>query len=363
MVAEDDGYRPDDSSHDYYSEEPEPSLFERLRVRGRRVGRTVSVWFSKAEQSYLSLLRQTSLLAATLLLFGAILLFVGGLVLQFGNPDGIRPEEVSVATSDVVSVPESGPTRTAAKPTDTAPRWNRVLPAAFRERYYSLFRSSFAPYYRRADKAPDRNAFFAALFPDDRLNYIEAFDDARLADADQSTDSRPLLTSLQTIVAAAAAHPTSIRELKAYQAAKRVQVCDTVRRTRTRYETYWNSLATSCPYWYESPYGCSDTRAVSQPYTERVCRMEFPGEIANPHNVMLRLQDRYFAALDRKIQSADAMVDERRQAMMLRKANGSMAIETAVKAFLAFLGLMFIYILVAIERHHRVFTRMLAGRN
>lgn len=362
MIADDDGCQPGNLPQGHHSEEPEPGRFERLRAWGGRVGRGVSDWFGKAEQSYLSLLRQTSLVAATLLIFGAILLFAGGLILQFGNPDGIRPQQVTVAVSDVVTALEPDAAPTTQEPADTAPRWSRVLPVAFRERYYSVFRSSFAPYYRQADKMPDRNAFFASLFPDDRLNYIEAFDDSRLADPGQATGSRPLLTGLQTIMTAAAVAPASIRELKAYQAAKRVQVCDTVRRTRTRYETYWNSSATNCPYWYEAPYGCSDTRAVSQPYTERVCRMEFPGELASPQHVMLRLQDRYFATLDRKLQAADATVDERRQAMMIRKANGSLAIGTAAKAFLAFLGLMFIYILVAIERHHRLVSRMLAAR-
>lgn len=360
MAADENSYPVDDTTDAEYFEEDEPGRLERLRARAREAGNRVARWFDKAERSYLSLVRQTSLIAATLLIFGASLLFIGGLALKIGNPDGIQPAQVSVGVADVVTTPENAPNRPASRPADNTPRWSRVLPAAFRERYHQIFRSSFAPYYRQADKQPDRKAFFETIFPTARLDYVEAFNDARLTGAAESAASRPLLVNLETVIAAAATDPGTIRELKAYQAAKRVQVCETVRRTRTRYESYWNSSATNCAYWYEYPYGCSDVRSVSQPYTERVCRMEFPGQIANPQNVMLRLQDQYFAALDRKLQSADAEADGRRTEMMQRKASGGVAIETGIKAFLAFLGLMFIYLLVALERHQRVISRMIA---
>lgn len=346
-------------------EEPEPSRWGRFRARGRSWGRSAAEWFNKAEHSYLAFLRQTSLVAATLLIFGAALLFIAGVALQFGNPAGIQPEQVSVSTGDVISAPAPAPAKPAAEAADTPPRWSRVLPADFRERYFRTFQSNFAPYYRQGDKRPDRKTFFETMFPDPILDYVEGFDDARLAgSADaQEQDLRPLLANLQAIVAAAAADSGTKRELQGYRSAKKVQVCETVRRERVRYESYWNSLSTSCPYWYETPYGCSDTRAIREPYTERVCRMEFPDEVANPQNVMLRLQERYFGALDRKLQSAEAEADERRAQLMERKANGRAAISTSVKIFLGFLALMFVYILIALERHHRVISRTLASRS
>jgi hypothetical protein len=87
--------------------------------------------------------------------------------------------------------------------------------------------------------------------------------------------------------------------------------------------------------------------------------MQFPDALADPARVMRDLQARYFLNLSFKIESAQRDAELRRMEAVNRVASGRGAMLDAVYLFAAFLTLMFLYLIVALERHHRAIARKL----
>lgn len=319
-----------------------------------------------AERSFLGLLRVVALVTAGLLVVASIVLLILGFGLQIQDPDSVQADQVDVTSADVVPppAPQAAPqNRQAAQ----QPRWARDLSPEFRRQYYQLYRSAFAPSYRPNEQPLEERAFFEQMFPDEVLNEIEMADDSRLRPpesdetaARQGGDERLLLLSLRRAVEGAAAQESVRRELQAYKTAQRIQVCRNEERMRSRSVEYWDYSARNCPFWYDPPYGCMSRRQVSEPYQERVCRMQFPEDLANPQQVMRGLQNRYFAALNDKIAASLRDAELQRQRIFERNESGKDWVWKSVLAFVAFLGLMFLYLLVALERHHRAISRRLA---
>jgi hypothetical protein len=88
--------------------------------------------------------------------------------------------------------------------------------------------------------------------------------------------------------------------------------------------------------------------------------MQFPDQLANPAQVMRDLQSRYFLAANDKIAISERDAELQRREIADRNAFGSNAVWYAILAFGSFLSVMFLYLLVALERHHRALSRRLA---
>ncbi|MFN3726284.1 MAG: hypothetical protein ACK4SZ_08265 [Allosphingosinicella sp.] len=345
----------------------EQSRASRWRAWFERRAPQINRRLDGAERSFLGLLRAVALVTAGLLIVASIVLLALGFGLQIQDPDSVQVNPVEVTPVDVVPppAPQAAPAnRQAAQ----QPHWARVLSPEFRRQYYQLYRSAFAPSYRPNERPLEQQAFFEQMFPDEVLDEIEMVDDSRLQLSQggeeagrQGGNERLLLVSLRSAVEGAAGQEGVRRELKAYKDAQRIQVCRNEERTRSRAVEYWDYSARNCPYWYEPPYGCMSRRQVSEPYEERVCRMQFPEDLANPMQVMRGLQNRYFAALDGKIAGSLREAELQRQRILERNQSGKDWVWKAVLAFVAFLGLMFLYLLVALERHHRAISRRLAS--
>jgi hypothetical protein len=356
-----DGAR-DDDWREPVEDLPRASWWKRLRTRGARLdGRLDGV-----ERPFLALLRATALVVAALLILASIILLLLGFGLQVQRPDSVSAEPVSIEAADLAApaAPQASPAPAGGAQLE---RWARVLPAEFRTAYYQLYRQAFVPSYRATEKPLEQAPFFQELFPDDVLDTIESFNDERLAAAsagdgaaDRQSQMRPVLASLLSAVQGAAGQEAVRRELLAYKAAQRVQVCRNVQRTRTRSVERWDSLSTNCPYWFEPPYGCMGRQELREPYQERVCSMQFPDQLANPAQVMRDLQSRYFLAANDKIAISERDAELQRREIADRNAFGSNAVWYAILAFGSFLSVMFLYLLVALERHHRALSRRLA---
>lgn len=337
-----------------------PSLWTRVKRRGAKLDRGMD----GVERPFLALLRAAALTLAALLITGSLALLLFGLGMQVQRPDSVEAQPVRVEPADLA--PPAAPQQ-ASEPSAAArqPRWVRALPPDFRAAYFQLYRSAFAPFYRANERPLEQSQFFQQLFSDNVLDQIESISDNRLQVAPAETPSqqaqmRPLLRELLATMEGTVRQSGVQRELQAYKSAQRVQVCRDVTRTRTRWVEQWDYSANHCPYWYEPPYGCMSRRQVSQPYQERVCSMQFPGEIANPAQVMNDLQARYFIALNDKVAASEREAALQRQQISERNAWGSDSVWKAALAFGAFLGVMFLYLLVALERHHRMLSRRLA---
>jgi hypothetical protein len=359
---EGDEVRQDEPRAEWGEEEEKRSLRGRWRAwRGVRAP-LIAAKLDETERSFLGILRSSALFAAAALILIAIATLLFGLALQVSSPDSVETERVQVNGSDLAAPPAT-PAPEQDRPRREEPRWARVLPAEFRNQYFALYRSAFAPAHRQNEKALEAAPFFELMFPAEALDQVEYFDDAKLAaaDGDQAAAMRPILASLLSTVKEAAAQEGVRKELQAYRAAQKVEICRSVTRTRTRWVERWDESATNCPYWYEPPYGCMGRRQVSDPYQARECSMQFPDQLADPARVMRDLQSRYFTALNDKVAAAQRSAELRRMEIVAQNQSGRDAVWQAVVAFAAFLGLMFLYLMVALERHHRTIARNLAA--
>lgn len=354
---------PHGDADDYGEPEPKPSLRDRWRGFAAARGPMLAGKLDQTERSFLGALRFVALLAAGVLILVSVGLLVLGFIMQWESADAVETERVAVTGAELAP-PQAPAPSPAAQPQREAPRWSRILPEAFRNRYYGLYRSAFAPSYRQGEKPLEAPQFFELMFPDDALDLIEFFDDGRIALAERAGEggTRPLLESLLAALQEASATDAVRGELQGYKSAQRVEVCRSVQRTRTRSIEQWDYGAQSCPYWFEPPYGCMGRRQVSEPYQARECSMQFPDQLADPARLMRDLQGRYFGALDAKIAASQRDAETRRMEIISRNARGKGAVWDAVFLFGAFLTLMFLYLLVALERHHRTMARAMAAR-
>lgn len=373
MDEEDDSVPAGPESTDWDEELGELTGRERLKRRWARFTSDTRAlgahWFANAEHGYLSLLRRTALVAATLLLFGAIFYFLAGTYMRTGDPMNLSPELVTVSGPDLVVVAPPDPEEDGeggAEARDQIPRYRLVLPEAFRDRYWRLYEQRFAPNYREGESGLERTAFFERMFPDDVLDQIQGFDETLLAvpqlPEETGSTGNTLLDLLALSVDQASRTEEIEQQLSAYQSAQRVRICRTVQRTRTRYVEGWDYYSTSCPNWYEN-YGCATRRAVREPYSEQVCNMQFPDDIADPAEKMSELQQRFFQTVDMRIDDARDETRRLRSDMFRDKARGEDAQWNALYIFGVFLALMFLYTIVAIERHQRKLTNLLTDRD
>ncbi len=108
-----------------------------------------------------------------------------------------------------------------------------------------------------------------------------------------------------------------------------------------------------CAYWYEYPYGCSVTRSISEPTPTRACAMRLPDRLKRPVALYGELVSRYAETAAADIERKAVAAAEQRAATLERKAEGKGALVSGGQWFLAFMAVMFLYLIVAIERHQR----------
>lgn len=333
---------------------------------GRLIGR-LSIFSDRTERVYLQILRISALVAGAILLIGTVLLLAFGIAMRIGNPKTM-PKPISVTATDIIltppPLPRESPKDNKEKP---KPRWEIELSAQFRTAYFTLYNQKFAPLRRPEEAVLDQKGFFEKMFNDNDLNIIRD-----LQSTEFETDGSPtggmsvLLSSLLNTMNQAASAEQTESQLRAYKTAKKVRICRTITRDEIKYVRGWNSYSTTCASWYEYPIGCPERRRIVEKVPETQCGMQFPEDIASPIETMRALQSRFFSKVEEKRASAQADAASERERIIERQAQGSIALSNSAKAFLAFLALMFLYLMVAIERHHRQiseFVRRIRNQN
>jgi hypothetical protein len=343
---------------DEYEEVPR-TLRDRVSERTRQLGRTADRRANSMEARYLSILRYSLLVIATLLALFAIWSLGFGLIRQIGSTQ-VQPRHFEIEKADVAPAPVSS----AAKddPVDAVENDHKfAISSELRKATLQAYRTYFARYERKGEETSAAEVM-DAVWPQERR---EAFDAVAADGLVTGPDGKAVtggeqlaLMAVQT-VGNSAAEPSFKAALQSYSGAKKVKVCEYQTRTRKRTISTWDDYSTSCTGWYNYPYGCPSTRTVEEPYTENVCEMKFPSDLEAPHQAMGTAVQRYLDLATSKTAQArnDASAEEGEIAA--RKLRGREGILLAGQVFLGFLAVMLVYLFVALERHHRVLRRLL----
>jgi hypothetical protein len=336
-----------DNQEDTYLEEYSETLTRREKLR--QWGGKVSVRALTIEARYLSLLRYSMLVVATGLLIGAIGFVLMGAIKQLGSSQ-VSPEPVQLTAADIA--PEIK-TENVDSANETNVDKTFKLSDQLKRRTLAVYKANFAKFERKDDKVPDRQ-IVDIVWPKDRRNAFDELDVNYINDEGQSVDSgEDLARHALDLVEKSVITAEFTKSLQAYKAAQKADVCRNEERTRQRTVSYWDTYSTECSDWFYSPYGCSSTRTVSEPYTEKVCKMQFPSELDAPANLMAQAVDRFLSVSEMR-QTTAAYEAEEKEAEVTGRGN----LLDGGKIFIGFLGLMFLYLLVVIERHHRLLRRL-----
>ena len=311
---------------------PEPPTFkERLRERLRHASGAMETRAGSIENGYLSLVRYSLLVFATGAILVAVWSVISGAIRQLGSTD-VDPVTFAIAPREVAP-PEAGSGATRVDDV-RAPRSPSVSDA-LRNKTLQTYRVAFASFERTGENA-SADQIIATVWPKDRLAALEAAAASTLV---TGPDGKPVSSGAQLALLAvetvggAAATPGFKTALQNYRTAKKVRVCEFETRTRRRTISTWDEYSTSCSAWYIRPYGCPATETVSEPYSERVCKMQFPEDLESPAEAMANAVGRYltFAAVRTEQAQNDAL--DRAGDIAARKLRGRERLRFAGQVF------------------------------
>lgn len=300
----------------------------------------------RLEAIYLRVLRAAILLIATVLIVGATGLAGYSLYQMSRSPASVVEEETKVAPAEIVDA-EQPAQQTSRTGKPTVNPYYRNFYNQFIAEYHRLFRNRFEPFRQREDKQLSATEFGDSFIqPSQRIEAISK------GELDFEADKRDLRSLLQVMTQASELARTQER-LKRYMNARKVQVCETVQRTRAVTQSGWDRYNMSCSNWYEEPMGCPVTRTVDQPYSARQCRMEYPPNTQSHAEIFRALQDKYLTLLHQRREANSAEADRKRTEIEAGKLAGAASLFTSLQIVGGFLILMFFFLLIAIERHQR----------
>jgi hypothetical protein len=152
------------------------------------------------------------------------------------------------------------------------------------------------------------------------------------------------LESLLTTMTAVAGNQKTVERLQTYRLAKKIPVTRTESGMRSeRYCYYYSDYFDQCGVW--------DTRSV--PYSRKIQEMKLPAGIISHADLFGAYQDAYLSKLANKRDGIAAAAERKRNEIMADNVDGQVRLWTALQVVGAFLVLMFLFLLIALERHQR----------
>lgn len=300
----------------------------------------------RLESVYLAALRIVVLVLATLALLVALYIAGDGLRSLMTSTD-VEAEPVSVSAAELTRAVAAK--KDASDATDSA---TTVVSDAAKKEQTAFLNGPFAPYYRlyvasakRFNKPED--TVLSASDLADKLGYGIA-DRASSPDATTHLFAADAAYRQQIIdaVKTAAAEPAQLRQLERYRSAQKTdKACRTVYELRRG----WDSYSTGCDGWWQAPTGCP---VVRQMPVEK-CEPAYPADITSPVQAFANL-DRGFREIwkSKVAASNDKAFDEEEKRSAL-KATGIPKLTRALVLLGLFLGVMFLFLVIAMERHLR----------
>lgn len=304
--------------------------------------RDVARLFNRMERAYLAVLRTGALIVASLLLLYAAWLALSGFYKVSRDVKSVKEVPATVSAEEVTDIDVKSAQNTPKDEAADPFKRERAYYRDFAKRYFGLYRAKFEPYLQAND--PKTNARdFDARFVDvnGRLESIEQ------GDLNFAADKDDLESLLKTMTAAAEAKVTKDR-LQAYQKAKKSKVSHTVTDMKTeRYCSYYGYYIDQCINW--------DTREV--PVKRTVTETKLPDGVLSPGDLFGAYHNKYVATLidHRSENAADA--NTKRTEIMRDNATGIDRLWTAIKVIGSFVIVMFLFLLIALERHQRKIAR------
>ena len=328
---------------------------EPTKTRSARWGDNLAIRASKAETGFLSLLRYAALAIAALVLLSTVVFLGLGLVKQLG-PTDVEAEGVALAAEDLkppsnASAPAKAATPTPAKPT---------VSNAIRLRTLAVYQSHFKGFQRADNKTTDQQIVDIVWTPERIGQYDQLTGLLQDKDGKALSNSDAVMRDALGLVETASRSASFSKALTAFRDARKENVCTDQSRTRTRTVDGWDSSSTSCSNWFESPIGCAATRVVEEPYVEKVCEMKFPENLEAPGEQFAAAVQRYRDMADTRLTQARNAANNQTEQNLQRKAEGFASIGKSGQLFLGFLAVMFLYLFVAMERHHRSLRALIA---
>lgn len=324
------------------------------REKLQQWGQRLSLRASTIETRYLSILRFSMLLLASVLLVAAIAFVAMGAIKQLGSSQ-VDPEPVTLSAVDLAPSVSSNSEST---PENVSAEKPYQLSAQLKAQTLSAYKSNFAKYERKGAKASDKN-ILDTVWPEDRREAFNSISIDYVDEAGRSYEAgEDLAQHAVLLVEKSSKTPDFVQSLQTYRAAKKTRVCHDVTRERERSVSFWDSGSVDCDNWYYSPVGCQSTRTVTEPYTAEICEMQFPGDLEAPSAAMGSSIDRFLRVAQIRQEDSEYMAEERTSEINQRKVTGRANFLDGGKIFFGFLALMFLYLLVVLERHHRVLSKL-----
>lgn len=299
--------------------------------------RDVAGVLNKMERAYLAALRTLALIVATLLLLYAAWLGATGLYKVSRNAASVKEVPASVTTEDVVDVDLKSTAAGAAKAPDPFKR-ERAFYQDFTNRYFNLYQTKFAPFLQANDAKTSKPAFESRyLHVGDRL---EAIKQGALNFETDKGDLEGLLTGM---TGAADAKLTQDR-LRAYKSAKKTSVSRTINEMRSeRYCSYYGYYIDQCISW--------DTRQV--PVKRTVAEMRLPDGVISANDLFAAYHEKYVNTLVGRRSDNASRAQSARSEIVRGNAEGAESLWTAMRVVGFFVVVMFLFLLIALERHQR----------
>jgi hypothetical protein len=307
----------------------------------------ISTKSAKAEAAFLSLLRYSALLVAAVGILGCVLYLGMGMFKQLGTTQ-VEAENVSLAADDIV--PSS---LQALVNRETRPHLDAGIGPNVRKRTLAIYRARFRGFERGDTKITEQQIVDFVWTPERIAAYDKLSGLLRDANGAILHGRDAVMLDALGLVDGAAQSSEFRKPLAAFRDARKVNVCTDQVQSRTKVVASWNEYATDCPGWFNPPLGCSTSRVIQEPFETKVCELKFPDGLEAPGQQFAAAVQRYADTADAKLTQARNDADEKTAQNQVRKLEGIAEIGTGAKLFLGFLAVMFLYLLVAMERHQR----------
>jgi hypothetical protein len=301
----------------------------------------------RLETIYLAVLRIMVLVIATLALIVAIWIAGDGLRSLLTSTK-VEAEPVTVSGAEVLQASRDKQAVAAAAGDAEAP----AVPKAVSDRHAAFMKSSFGTYYRlyaqtsTTYRKPEDKALtpteLAERLGYDLQSYAAGEDITAKLFVEDKAYSGALLAAAQQVVADAG-YRAKLAKYKAAQ--KTAKSC----RTEQRRQAGWDSSSVGCDGWWQSPIGCPVIREVPV----EVCEAAYPDNIISPETAFVEFDLGFRALWTRKTEDAEAARAAEEDERRALKASGTPKLTQALMLLGGFLAIMFLFIVIAVERHLR----------
>lgn len=284
----------------------------------------------RVEKAYLELLRTLALVFATLLLLYVAWLAVTAAYNIARDPDAVEVEPVTINAEEIVNLVSQGETLS-----NEEKEFNQ-----FRDQYFRLYQERFEAFNQSDDKTLNVDEFTNA--------FLAMFDNGQLSGEDESFTLVPSsdFPGLLQIMSDAADFPVTAERLTTYQNALKERIVRQSRRTRNKRvcERYTEDG------WYIR---CVRYGNRTVPYTETNVEVRLPEGVLTPRQLFATYQENYLSELSARRENNESVALNEREERAAANLRGRADLASAAQLILGFLAVMFLFLLIAIERHQR----------